>query len=277
MKEYFSIGELAELFGLNIQTLYYYDSVGIFSPRERNEKNGRRKYEFDQIYELATVSYMRRLGYSLEEIKEYIENRSPERFMKMMDEKEKQIDREIEHLKQMKRFIRNEKNNITAALNVPLGVPMLVGHREEFLLVSDITASDERRTAVEIAEHVREQEKYHGAMGAVGSICLKEDLEKGLFDKYVKVYTKLEKRAASPKVMKRPAGEYVEMYYRGYAWDMEAPYERITGFSREIGRVTGEMWYEDLLLDELTVKGYEDYVVRVMVPVYMEGKDGDRT
>lgn len=28
------------------------------------------------------------------------------------------------------------------------------------------------------------------------------------------------------------------------------------------------MWYEDLLLDELTVKGYEDYVVRVMVPVY---------
>ena len=112
--------------------------------------------------------------------------------------------------------------------------------------------------------------------GAVGSICLKEDLEKGLFDKYVKVYTKLEKRATSPKVMKRPAGEYVEMYYRGYAWDMEAPYERITGFSREIGRVTGEMWYEDLLLDELTVKGYEDYVVRVMVPVYMEGKDGDR-
>ena len=41
-----------------------------FLPGERNEKNGRRKYEFDQIYELATVSYMRRLGYSLEEIKE---------------------------------------------------------------------------------------------------------------------------------------------------------------------------------------------------------------
>ena len=35
-----TLAELAELFGLNIQTLYYYDSVGIFSPRERNEKNG---------------------------------------------------------------------------------------------------------------------------------------------------------------------------------------------------------------------------------------------
>ena len=36
---------------------------------------------------------------------------------------------------------------------------------------------------------------------------------------------------------------------------------------KKTGGVTGEMWYEDLLLDELTVKGYEDYVVRVMVPV----------
>lgn len=70
MKDFFSIGELAALFGLNIQTLYYYDSIGIFSPKERNERSGRRKYDFDQIYELATVCYMRRLGYSLDEIKE---------------------------------------------------------------------------------------------------------------------------------------------------------------------------------------------------------------
>ena len=248
---YFTTGEFARILGVKKHTLFHYDQIGLFSPALK-EENGYRYYFVWQMDVFEVIKALQKLGMPLEEIKEYIENRSPERFMKMMDEKEKQIDREIEHLKQMKRFIRNEKNNITAALNVPLGVPMLVGHKEEFLLVSDITASDERRTAVEIAEHVREQEKYHGAMGAVGSICLKEDLEKGLFNKYVKVYTKLEKRAASPKVVKRPAGEYVEMYYRGYAWDMEAPYERITGFSRENGRVTGEMWYEDLLLDELT-------------------------
>ena len=39
MKEYFSIGELAELFGLNIQTLYYYDSVGIFSPKSEAKRS----------------------------------------------------------------------------------------------------------------------------------------------------------------------------------------------------------------------------------------------
>ncbi|MDO5406507.1 MAG: MerR family transcriptional regulator [Eubacteriales bacterium] len=68
MKEYLSIGEISALFGLNVQTLYYYDSIGLFKPRERNVKNGRRRYEFDQIYSLATICYMRKLGYSLEEI-----------------------------------------------------------------------------------------------------------------------------------------------------------------------------------------------------------------
>ncbi|WP_333651308.1 MerR family transcriptional regulator [Lacrimispora sp.] len=68
MKDFLSIGEMSSLFGLNIQTLYYYDSIGIFCPRQRDPKNGRRKYEFDQVYELATICYMRKLGYSLEEI-----------------------------------------------------------------------------------------------------------------------------------------------------------------------------------------------------------------
>ena len=98
MKEYFSIGELAELFGLNIQTLYYYDSVGIFSPRERNEKNGRRKYEFDQIYELAKVSYMRRLGYSLEEIKESRTSLNSNRAVDIMKQRSQELRRQWQEL-----------------------------------------------------------------------------------------------------------------------------------------------------------------------------------
>lgn len=68
MKEFLSIGEMSALFGLNVQTLYYYDSKGLFRPRMRDGKNSRRKYAFDQVYELANICYMRKLGYSLEEI-----------------------------------------------------------------------------------------------------------------------------------------------------------------------------------------------------------------
>ena len=72
-KEYYNIGEFSDLFGINIQTLYYYDKIGILKPRLRNPHNGRRQYYFDQIYKLASIRFMRKLDYSIEQIKEFSE------------------------------------------------------------------------------------------------------------------------------------------------------------------------------------------------------------
>ena len=55
MKEYLSIGELANNFGMDVQLLRYYDARGILVPSVRNEANGRRYYHFDQVYPLATI------------------------------------------------------------------------------------------------------------------------------------------------------------------------------------------------------------------------------
>ena len=53
----------------------------------------------------------------------------------------------------------------------------------------------------------------------------------------------------------------------GHLWDMEKPYRLISDFAGQQGIRLGQMWYEDLMLDELTVKDYEQYIVKVMVPV----------
>lgn len=75
MKETLSIGEISRLFQLNVQTLIYYDSIGLLVPAERNPMNGYRRYRFDQIYKLATIRYLHRLGYSLREIRSsYLES-----------------------------------------------------------------------------------------------------------------------------------------------------------------------------------------------------------
>ena len=54
-KEYLNVNELATLFGLNVQTLHYYDKIGILKPSYRDPKNGYRKYRFDQTYKLAVI------------------------------------------------------------------------------------------------------------------------------------------------------------------------------------------------------------------------------
>ena len=76
MKAFFTVGDLAQLFAINVQTLRYYDSIGLLTPSNRDRKTGYRLYRFDQIYHLASILYLKRLGYSLKQIREYLDSRT---------------------------------------------------------------------------------------------------------------------------------------------------------------------------------------------------------
>lgn len=81
MKDYFSIGEFSELFGVDVQTLRYYDSIGLLVPAHRDTVTGYRKYKFDQVYHFASIRYLKRLGYSLKQITLFLASRSLEHTM----------------------------------------------------------------------------------------------------------------------------------------------------------------------------------------------------
>ena len=91
-KEYLNVHELASLFGLNVQTLHYYDKVGVFKPSDRDPGNRYRKYRFDQIYELASIRYMRKLGYSVGAVREFQDTREPDVSLKRLKERSAAID-----------------------------------------------------------------------------------------------------------------------------------------------------------------------------------------
>lgn len=78
VKEYFTIGELSDLFNINTQTLRYYDSIGLFSPVKRDDETGYRYYQFNQLYELASIRYLRKLDYTIHDIDAYMKSRKVE-------------------------------------------------------------------------------------------------------------------------------------------------------------------------------------------------------
>lgn len=73
MKDYLNVGEMSKLFNLNKQTLQYYDKVKIFSPEYRDSSNNYRLYSFSQVYGLALICYLRKIGFSIAQIKQYLE------------------------------------------------------------------------------------------------------------------------------------------------------------------------------------------------------------
>lgn len=118
MKKEYTVGELASLFGINNQTLYYYDKIGLFSPDKRTSSSNIRKYSFEQIYELSTILYLKRLGLSLTEIKESLLNLTPETANSILTEKSVELRKNLSEIIRIDdaisrklKYIKKEKKN----------------------------------------------------------------------------------------------------------------------------------------------------------------------
>lgn len=66
------VGELARRTGLTVRTLHYYDEIGLLSPTRRTDA-GYRLYSAGDIARLQHITSLRRLGFSLDEIRDCLD------------------------------------------------------------------------------------------------------------------------------------------------------------------------------------------------------------
>ena len=69
-------GKLAKLTGCNIETIRYYESIGLL-PEPARTPSGYRNYDDDHLQRLRFVQRTRALGFSSEQIRELIDLRGP--------------------------------------------------------------------------------------------------------------------------------------------------------------------------------------------------------
>jgi MerR family transcriptional regulator, thiopeptide resistance regulator len=69
------VGDLAKQTAVSVRTLHYYDEIGLLSPSGRTE-TGYRLYATEDIIRLQQIVSLRQIGFSLEEIRECLEQDS---------------------------------------------------------------------------------------------------------------------------------------------------------------------------------------------------------
>ena len=90
--------QFARLHEVNKRTLHYYDEIGLFRPLTKAE-NGYRYYDVSQSIEFEYIRMLKELNMSIGEIETYRKDPTPAAFLKIVNEKEKEIDRQIQRLK----------------------------------------------------------------------------------------------------------------------------------------------------------------------------------
>ena len=69
----YTVQKLADLAGISIRTLHYYDEIGLLKPGSILP-NGYRHYGEKELIRLQQILYFRELDFSLEEIKQILDN-----------------------------------------------------------------------------------------------------------------------------------------------------------------------------------------------------------
>ncbi len=106
----YTAGQLAKVANVNIQTVRFYDRQGILKPASRTEA-GYRIYDKEGVKRLNFIIQAKELGFSLKEIKEFLELRvqsvqTCDRVRKKTTEKLKDIQNKIAHLKKLEKTFR---------------------------------------------------------------------------------------------------------------------------------------------------------------------------
>ena len=126
-------GEFAKICNVKKHTLFHYDDIGLLKP-DYYDENGYRFYSYSQLNLFYFISMMKELGMSLDEIKFYLNSRTPEQMEELFTSKINQISNEIKRLKENKRILKSRIDKIQYASEVKIDKIYKEYQEEEYYL-----------------------------------------------------------------------------------------------------------------------------------------------
>ena len=256
MSDLLSVGEIGRLFGLNVQTLHYYERVGLFAPAERTE-SGHRRYEQDQIYQLASVRYWRRMGYSIDEIHSFLDARTPEITLNRLREhseilrqqvaKLQHIDaaicRKIEYIEQKTRDL--DTNSITQKYfprrwYIPVGTESQIYGRDEFYLYPTIAFYE--KSGKHFGVYVDDE----------GAAQLRNEPSK-------------DGATVVPELLSIPEGWYLVGYHKGAYERIPESFERMRKHYSQLR--FGEPVVNFNIIDQFVERNADHYITEIQMPI----------
>lgn len=112
MKNYFTISEFAKLRGININSLRYYEKLGILKPAHIDKKTNYRYYSAEQVSILNKIILCIHLGIPLKEMAEYIDEDGNLQSQRLLERGRIEAKRRMQELQNNLNFIESSLENI---------------------------------------------------------------------------------------------------------------------------------------------------------------------
>lgn len=267
-KNLFKTNEFAKLCGVNKKTLIYYDNIGLFSPCFTDE-NGYRYYSHQQYDTFGVISALKELDMSLKEIKEFLNNRTPNNFILTLAERKKIINSKIEHLSSLSSMIDNISKLTRESKDLDFDSISIIQIDEEYLILSEKLASNEDYY---ILKMIRDQIEFCSSNGIdegnpIGVIISKESLLKNEFTKLNYIFSKTTNKINNPESFIKPKGLYVIAYHKGDYNTTYKTYKKMMKFIKDNNLIIKGNSYEETILDYFSYSNPSEYITKISIEV----------
>lgn len=116
MKDKYLMGEVCKLFNTTRDTLRYYEKLELIKPK-KNDKNGYRYYDVEDLNSLTDVFFLKKLNLPLDDIHKAIKNSTPSDILEIIKEKEKQLEEEVNKIRELQKTLSSMKLNVQSCIN----------------------------------------------------------------------------------------------------------------------------------------------------------------
>lgn len=269
LDSYFTTGEFARLCKVKKQTLFHYDDIGIFSPEVKKD-NGYRYYSYNQLEVFRVISILKEMDMPLKSIKAYLDHRSPGDLIGLLENQITEIDRKLEDLSWLKNLLKTKVYLTRNALSVETGTVLTEElPEEEYLIITPYNdTDDDKKIAQAITEHLNychDLDIYSAY--SIGGMIPADKIPTEQYYNYSHFYTKLNRDEYPAANGRKPVGRYAVIYHRGGFDTVYMDYSRLAEYIKAHGHTMGDYFYEDVILDELSMKGYENYVLKISIKI----------
>ncbi len=271
---YLSTGEFAKLCGVKKATLFHYDEIGLLSP-ERVESNGYRRYTEQQVLLFDLIDSLRSIGTPLEEIRNYIKHRSPQRLEELLEEKQEQLRRQEQEIRRLRRLMNNTLSELRQGRSAQCGAVTIEEQESCCLIVTPIPPEcrqNDRLFLQTMGDHLRycsQHRLFHHF--PLGEVVRRQDFTAGDFHSSY-LCSRVDQPLRSERLLRLPGGLHAVFYHQGGYDALPRSYEALFHYLTDHGyEAAGDVLEEDLLY-YLSQPDDADYVLKIRVPVALKTK-----
>lgn len=160
-EHYYTIGEVAKLANLSVQTLRYYDQIDLFKPAYTDSASNYRYYKDSQIFYLDIIKSLKYIGTSLEDIKKAL-MLTPEELLVFLEQQEQRLEEKISRLNEVKYTLLKTKKQMQEQIDIPIFGEVYTRFEEEMPILqvttTELTPTSSTNTYYSILTKIIENE-----------------------------------------------------------------------------------------------------------------------